>query len=88
MQYASSQWSRGDDSNRYPKVREYAIVNLNTRYKVTKNVEIFAMARNVFDTSYQTFGAINRNFFTGQGERFVGPGVPASGWAGVRLSFE
>ena len=89
MQYASSQWSRGDDSNRYPKVREYAIVNLNTRYKVTKNVEIFAMGRNIFDTAFQTFGVMNRNFFTGgQGERFVGPGTPASGWAGVRISFD
>jgi iron complex outermembrane receptor protein len=88
MQYASSQWSRGDDSNRYPKVSEYAIVNLNTRYKVTKNVEVFAMARNVFNTQFQTFGVMNHNFFTGLGERFVGPGAPASGWAGLRLSFD
>jgi outer membrane receptor protein involved in Fe transport len=88
LQYASSQWARGDDSNRYPKVQEYAVVNLNTRYQVTKNLEVFAMARNVFDAKYQTFGVMNNNFFTGQGERFLGPGAPIAGWAGLRVSFE
>jgi len=89
LQYVSSQYLRGDDSNQYAKVSEYAIVNLNTRYEVTKNVELFAMARNVFDANYETYGIVNRNFFKGGNpEAFLGPGAPISGWAGIRVKFE
>ena len=88
LQYASNQFARGDDNNTHAPVKEYVVVNLNTRYEVTRNVEVFAMARNVFDARYETFGVMNRNFFTGQGERFVGPGAPIGGWAGVRVQFD
>ncbi|MGJ0486714.1 MAG: TonB-dependent receptor [Methylomicrobium sp.] len=89
LQYVSSQYLRGDDSNQYSKVSEYAIVNLNTRYAVTKNVELFAMARNVFDANYESYGVVNRNFFkNGTPEAFLGPGAPISGWAGIRVKFE
>jgi len=89
LQYVSSQYLRGDDNNRHSQVSEYAIVNLNTRYQVTKNVELFAMARNVFDANYETYGILNRNFFKGgTSEAFLGPGAPISGWAGIRVKFE
>ncbi len=91
MQYASNQYLRSDDSNTYPKVGEYTIVNLNTRYAITKNVEIFAMAKNIFDSTYETYGVVNQNFFKPVGERgigFLGPGAPISGWAGVRIKFD
>ncbi|MDD5033332.1 MAG: TonB-dependent receptor, partial [Methylococcaceae bacterium] len=88
LQYASDQYARGDDHNQHAKIKEYAVVNLNTRYAINKHVEVFAMARNVFDTKYETFAVMNRNFFTGQGERFVGPGAPLSGWGGIRLKFD
>ena len=49
-------------------------VNLNTRDEVTKQLELFAVARNVFDDKYETFGVMNRNcFHDGQPERFLGP---------------
>lgn len=89
LQYASSQYLRGDDQNLHAPVNEYAIVNLNTRYAVTKNVEVFAMARNVFDAKYESYGMVNANFFKGNApERFLGPGAPISGWAGVRVRFD
>lgn len=89
LQYVSSQYLRGDDNNQYAKVNEYAIVNLNTRYAVTQNVELFAMARNVFDANYESYGVVNRNFFkNGSPEAFLGPGAPISGWAGIRVRFE
>ncbi|MEC4748062.1 TonB-dependent receptor [Methylomicrobium sp. Wu6] len=89
LQYVSSQYLRGDDNNQYSKVNEYAIVNLNTRYAVTQNVELFAMARNVFDANYASYGVVNRNFFkNGNPEAFLGPGAPISGWAGIRVKFE
>ena len=88
LQFASSQYVRGDYNNQLPQVPEYAIVNLNTRYVVTKNVEVFAMARNVFDTRYENYGVVNQNFFTGQPERFLGPGAPIGGWGGIRVMFD
>jgi outer membrane receptor protein involved in Fe transport len=85
--YASSQFVRGDDNNRLPQVPEYAVVNLDTRYQFTKHVEIFGMVNNIFDTNYETFGVLTQNYFTGQDERFLGPGAPIAGWAGVKLTF-
>ena len=89
LQYVSSQYLRGDDNNQYAQVNEYAIVNLNTRYAITKNLELFAMAHNVFDANYESYGVVNRNFFNnGSPEAFLGPGAPISGWAGIRIKFE
>jgi iron complex outermembrane recepter protein len=92
LQYSSNQYLRGDDDNSRPKVSEYAIVNLNTRYAITKNVEIFAMAKNIFDSNYETYGTVNQNFFNpingDRGIGFLGPGAPISGWAGVRVKFD
>ncbi|BBL76334.1 membrane protein [Methylomagnum ishizawai] len=93
LQYASSQYLRGDDQNVLPQVPEYTVVNLHTRYKVEEHVELFAMANNVFNTDYSNFGVVNRNFFTGAPdggtpERFLGPGAPIGAWAGVRVHFD
>jgi iron complex outermembrane receptor protein len=93
LQYASSQYLRGDDQNDLPQVPEYVVVNLHTRYRVHQNVELFAMANNVFDTKYENFGVVNRNFFSGAPdggtpERFLGPGAPIGGWAGIRVRFD
>lgn len=85
--YASSQYVRGDDNNRLPQVPEYAVVNLDTRYELTKHIEIFGMVNNIFDTKYETFGVLTQNYFTGADERFLGPGAPIGVWAGVKLTF-
>ena len=86
MQYASSQYVRGDDTNQLPQVPDYVVVNLDARYQFNKHVEFFGMINNVFDTDYETFGVINTNFFTGADERFLGPGVPLGAWVGIKLS--
>ncbi len=93
LQYVSSQFLRGDDQNRLPKVSEYVVVNLHMRYRIHKQVELFALANNVLDANYENFGVVNRNFFTGAPaggtpERFLGPGAPIAGWAGVRVRFD
>jgi outer membrane receptor protein involved in Fe transport len=93
LQYASSQYVRGDDQNLLPQVPEYVVVNLHTRYRAEEHVELFAMANNVFDTAYENFGVVNRNFFSGAPdggtpERFLGPGAPIGAWAGVRVRWD
>ena len=89
LQYASSQYARGDDQNIYPQIPSYTVVNLNTRYVINKHVELFAMGRNIFDNHYASFGQLGQNFFqNNQTTTFMGPGAPATGYAGVRIHWE
>lgn len=85
--YASTQYVRGDDTNRLPQVPEYVVVGLDTRYRLTRHLELFGSIDNLFDAHYETFGIISQNFFTGDNERFLGPGAPRAGWVGLRFSF-
>jgi len=90
LQYVANQYLRGDDANQYPQVPEYVVLNINTRYRVHKNLELFAMARNITDEHYKTFGLVNRNAFsnpTGNVSTFSSPGAPIGGWAGFRIIF-
>ena len=88
VQYVSNQYARGDDSNIYPQIPDYAILNLNGRYKLTKNIELFAMGRNVLDNHYVSFGQMGNNVYTGNPTQFQGPGGVAAGYAGIRLHWD
>ncbi len=86
LQYVSSQYARGDDTNSSPQIPDYAIVNLNTRYVINKNVELFAMGKNIFDNHYVSFSQLGQNFFNNNNPtQFQGPGAPATGYAGIRV---
>lgn len=88
LQYASSQYARGDNANPTPQLPSYKVVNLNTRYTLTKNIELFAFGRNIFDQHYKSHAELGQNFFqNGQASQFWGPGAPATGYAGVRINF-
>ncbi len=89
LQYVSSQYARGDDQNIHPQIPDYKVVNLNARYVVTKNIELFAMGRNIFDNHYASFGQLGQNFFqNNQATTFMGPGAPATGYAGIRVHWD
>jgi iron complex outermembrane recepter protein len=85
LQYVSSQYARGDDTNSNPQIPDYAIVNLNTRYVINKNIELFAMGKNIFDNHYVSFSQLGQNFFNNNPTQFQGPGAPATGYAGIRV---
>ena len=86
LQYVSSQYARGDDQNIFPQIPNYTVVNLNARYVINKHVELFAMGRNIFDNHYASFGQMGQNFFqNNQTTTFMGPGAPATGYAGIRV---
>ncbi len=86
LQYVSNQYARGDDSNSNPQISDYTVVNLNTRYVITKNVELFAMGKNIFDNPYVSFAQLGQNFFNyNNPTQFQGPGAPATGYAGIRV---
>ena len=79
------------------KVPGYTVVNLDSRYKATKEVELFARVNNLFDRTYANFGLLGHNNFAnpqrnfdpanGLAEQFRGYGAPRGIWIGVRYSW-
>lgn len=69
---ASATTARGDENNQdaQGKVPGYAIVNLDGRYQVSSDIELFARANNLFDRQYANFGTLGRNAFAGVDQRF------------------
>jgi outer membrane receptor for ferric coprogen and ferric-rhodotorulic acid len=59
-------------------------------YRYNEHLSVFGCFDNIFNRNYQTFG----NFGEAQGvlgpaydnPRFVGPGAPQAGWAGIKIS--
>ena len=100
LQVASSIFSRGDENNRdvNGRIPGWAVVHLDTRLRINRNVELFARINNVFDRRYANFGVLGENYFTGPGrgfdgnnpraEAFRGYGVPRGAWVGVQYTFD
>ena len=97
---ASHVYARGDENNldASGQVPGYAVLNLDTRVQVLKNLQLFARIDNVFNRRYANFGVLGENVFTGPGqsfdaanprtEQFRGYGTPRGAWAGVQYTFE
>lgn len=90
-----SQYFVGDDANQNAKLPGYWLANLRTSYKLTRNVEVFALVNNLFDKRYALFGT----FFDPQGVANAGLsisltdprtevlGQPRSFYGGLRVTF-
>ena len=52
----SSSYYRGDESNLNRKLPAYYVMNLTTKYQVSKNLEIFGLITNLTNNRYATFG--------------------------------
>jgi iron complex outermembrane recepter protein len=100
--YASSQYAHGDENNQdsHGQVPGYTVVNLDTQWQITPDLQLFANIGNVFNRQYQNFGLLGANAFTGpdrtfgpaQGidpvaEQFRGIGAPRGFWVGLRYTF-
>ena len=96
----TSIYARGDEDNQdvHGQVPGYTVVNLDGRYRVTKNVELFARVNNLFDRKYANFAILGENVFTGPGrsfdpangqnDSFLGLGTPRGAWIGVRYEID
>jgi len=88
---ASSQYLRGDESNRTKPLADYWVVDLHSRYSVSDNAEVFLLIRNLFDRKYDTFGtffAPDQVGFLGlSNPRSVSPAAPLAILAGMRAVF-
>jgi len=100
--YASRQFARGDENNQdsHGRLPAYTVVDLDARYRATKDLEIFARIANLFDRRYQNLGILGSNVFTGPersfgpaigigpvAEQFRGVGAPRGIWVGLRYAF-
>ena len=91
-----SQFFAGDASNQFSQLPAYAVVNADISYQVTKNVQIYARAENLFDNRYYTYGTFFDttqipNFGNGGGAfsdpRSLSPAQPRSIYAGLKATF-
>jgi len=101
MQAFSSQLVRGNENDKHDeegKIDSYAVFNLDADWQFAKGWTVFGRINNVFDTEYETAGALAENVFDANGqflqdpnnwedERFVAPGAPRSAWIGLRVRF-
>ena len=100
--YASSQYAHGDENNEdsHGPVPGYSVVNLDTQWQITPNLQLFANISNLFNRQYQTVGLLGANAFSGPdrtfgpavgidpvSEQFRGLGAPRGFWLGLRYSF-
>ena len=83
-----SQWLVGDESNQNPKVPPYWVVNLHSSYKITENVEVFGLVRNLFDQHYYVYGTFfdvtSFPYLNLTDPRTFIPGMPFAAYLGVR----
>jgi outer membrane receptor protein involved in Fe transport len=77
----------------------YAVINLQSTYRVSKHLELFARLGNLFDKRYATAGFLTSNSFNPTGslivnpaewpnENAVSPGAPRAVWGGIRVRLE
>jgi outer membrane receptor protein involved in Fe transport len=95
----SDQYARGNENNAHQgdgaKVSGYAVVNLDTRYRIGNGWQLFAKVNNVFDREYDNAGLLGETLFNANGsfngderyQPFYAPGAPRAGWVGVRWEF-
>ena len=85
---------QGDPSNLTPRTGGYVLVDLNTKYRVTDDIELFGLVQNVADQKYATFGGFSPVSLvpitqapTASNTRSLSPGAPLAGYGGMRVSF-
>jgi iron complex outermembrane receptor protein len=83
-----SQWLVGDQSNQNPKLPAYWVVNMHSSYKISENIEVFGLVRNLFNQHYAVFGTFfdvtNFPYLNQTDPRTFVPGIPFAAYLGVR----
>jgi len=97
--YASSRFAIGDENNQdvNGSIPGYTVVNVDARYQITDQLQVFGRINNLFDRKYQTAAILGENLFTGpnftynlagaQSSLFSTPGAPFGIWVGIKYDF-
>ena len=81
----------------------YAVVNLRTGYRITDNIEVYGIVKNLFSTNYSTFGTyfdtealrtvsgdavgVGPNGTELENPRTVTPAPPLAVYGGLKMKF-
>ncbi|GGF78953.1 membrane protein [Azorhizobium oxalatiphilum] len=85
---ASSQYYVGDEANQNPKLPGYWIANIRTSYQITRNFQVFALANNIFNEKYATYGTYFDTGYLGlNNPEMQTPGQPLAVYVGARGTF-
>jgi len=101
LNYVSSAYYVGDESNQLAPIPGYTTVNLHTAYKPIKHLQFFATINNLINRKYATWGILSdptgigapgipANGVTngpGVDNRFLSPAAPFEAFGGVRILF-
>ena len=92
LQAYSSSYFRGDESNLNRKLPPYYVLNLNTSYRVDRNLELFGYVTNLTNNRYATFGTffepgLVANRYPVNDTRTTTLAQPLSVYGGVRYTF-
>jgi outer membrane receptor protein involved in Fe transport len=88
---SSSIWYRGDEANLMSPVPGYVLLGADVSYRLFRFLTVYAKARNVLNTRYETFGVLGdpTTVFPNMSDpRFLSPGAPFGIWGGVDVSLE
>lgn len=70
------------------RVHGGALLNLRASWEPAARWEVYARINNVFNRRHETYGAVARSLFSGEGNaRFVAPGAPRSMAVGLRYRY-
>jgi iron complex outermembrane recepter protein len=90
----SDQYFFGDESNQNPKLGGFYVLNLRSSYRITDNVELFALVDNVTHNKYATFGIFGDvtkaplpGVASPSDPRFISVGAPLAAYGGMRIKF-
>lgn len=81
----------GDEIGAITQLGGYGVVNLHTSYQVTKEVQVYALAQNLFDRKYYSSGTLMETPTSTPtpytNPLSLGAGAPLAVYGGVRVSF-
>ena len=91
---SSGQYLFGDEANLTAKTNPYVVLNANTSYRVTRNLELFGLVQNLLNVKYETFGTFSPTSLVPIARvpgatltRSLSPAPPVAAYGGVRLRF-
>ncbi len=91
---SSGQYLFGDEANLTSKTNPYVVLNANTSYRLTQNLEFFGLVQNLLNVKYETFGTFSPTSSVPIAQvpgatitRSLSPAPPIAAYGGVRFRF-
>lgn len=100
LTYRGNIFARGDENNQDVNgtVAGYFLIDLDTTYNITKQLQVFASITNLLNKRYASFAILGENDFDGPNhtfnganpvdEQFLGIGAPRGAWVGLRYAWK